>query len=108
MTVEVIVQFHCKDALALNELVSWVASEEGLPLIRRAEGCRRIDLLVNREGNQGCFVETWDSKEAHQTFMDFREISGTLEKLAPLLSGPPEVLYFSKVDIDDAASRKAA
>ena len=109
MSIEVILHLNLKDRQAYDEVMQAMADPEtGLSFTARQTKCKRVDMLVNRAENKICMTETWDSQESYQAYLAVREEMGLMEFLNPLLSQPPEFLFFDSVDIDDLMSKKAA
>ena len=43
-------------------------------------------------------IEQWDSREHHQKYLAWRTETGVMEKLASMLTAPPSIRYFERLD----------
>jgi quinol monooxygenase YgiN len=69
-----------------------------LPDTRKFEGCRFVHAHRHRtDENRVLLIEEWDSVEAYEKYFAWRNSSGTLAPLGPLLAGPPQIDYWPRV-----------
>lgn len=71
----------------------------GLPGTRRAEGCRSIDVYLEEDGRTVVAVESWDSKDHYQSYLEWREESGALKAMEALLEAPLHIRFLSALDV---------
>lgn len=48
--------------------------------------------------NRIVIVELWNARDDHQKYLGWREETGVLGTLAGMLTGPPDIQYFDKLD----------
>jgi quinol monooxygenase YgiN len=71
-----------------------------LPETRAFEGCLEITVHQNEDDRTDVvLLEHWASKEAHETYMEWRRERGDLERLSQGLAGPPKTRYFTNLDV---------
>jgi len=68
--------------------------ENGLGLTRAFKGFHHISIHIEEDSNHVLFFQKWDSKEAHQSYVKYREESGVLSELLELFENEPEVKYY--------------
>jgi len=70
-----------------------------LPDTRRYDGCQGIDVQFNLDdpGNM-VLVEQWESRGHHEKYAQWRTETGVVDKLVSMLTGPPSIRYFERVD----------
>ena len=72
---------------------------EILPGTRAYDGCQGIDVYSNTEDTGTMVaVEHWDSRAHHEKYMGWRTETGFMDKLGPMLAGPPSVRYLERID----------
>ena len=67
----------------MSDLITFMDSENILPITRNFKGCKSVIQFANKENNIHVSVERWDSAESHQKYIDFRinkDKSGAAEK----------------------------
>lgn len=65
-----------------------------LPATRAYDGCHRVDVYRSREEPaRVVLIEEWQSVDQHQAYVAWRESSGVLELMGPLLQGDVETTY---------------
>lgn len=69
------------------------------PDTRAYEGCIGFDIYIDQD-NPGTvlFFEEWESKQHYENYGKWRQETGLLETLAPLLAGLPSPSYVEKFD----------
>jgi quinol monooxygenase YgiN len=89
MSVDVVITFQASEGNAERLLA---LLREGRDFSRRAEGCEAFELFQRQDDpDKFMFMERWTSIEAHHANMAQNVVaSGHLEKLMPLLVGPPD------------------
>lgn len=71
-----------------------------LPDTRAYQGCQGLDLLIDQDAPERLVVlEKWESRAHYERYLAWREESGTVAKVGPMLAAPPTVRYF---DVDRA------
>ncbi len=96
MSVLVLLEAQVKSE-AVDDMKSFLA--EILPDTRAYDGCQGIDAHFNIEdtGNM-VLVEHWDSRAHYEKYLAWRTETGVLDKLGAMLTGPPSIRYFEKID----------
>lgn len=66
---------------------------------RAYDGCQGIDAYSNTEdpGNMVA-IEYWDSRAHYEKYLAWRTETGFLDKLDAMLTGPPNIQYFERID----------
>ncbi len=97
MSVLVILEIQAKPE-NVSDMKSLLA--EALPDTRAYDGCQGIDIYSNTEdsGNM-VFIEYWDSRAHHEKYIAWRTETGDMDKFGAMLTGPPSIRYFEKVDV---------
>ncbi len=67
---------------------------KGLGLTRQFKGFHHISIHMEENSNHVLFFQKWDSKEAHQSYVRYREESGVLSELLNLFENEPVVKYY--------------
>ncbi|MEJ2406613.1 MAG: antibiotic biosynthesis monooxygenase [Candidatus Thiodiazotropha sp.] len=73
--------------------------EENLPNVRGFYGNTKVKVLFDENNNEMLLDEEWLSTERHQDYLKFISGNGVLEALEEFLVGPPQIKYFTLVDI---------
>ena len=61
------------------------------------EGCQLIKGGYNKDTNEVILYEVWDSKEAHQKYVNWRVEIGDIPKLVESSTKEPEIIYHEEV-----------
>ena len=61
------------------------------------EGCQLIKGGYNKDTNEVILYEVWDSKEAHQKYVNWRVEIGDIPKLVEFSTKEPEIIYHEEV-----------
>ena len=70
-----------------------------LPDTRSFEGCQGVQLYESKDEPTKLTIHArWDSEEAQKKYIEWRMESGTLEKLMPMLSDPPNMQVYGIID----------
>jgi len=73
--------------------------KEILPDTRSFEGCQGVQLYESEEEPTKLTIHAkWISKEAQKKYIEWRMETGTLEKLMPMLSDPPNMQVHGIID----------
>jgi quinol monooxygenase YgiN len=82
---------------AVNDVKSMLKAI--LPDTRAYAGCQGIDIYGNLDdGGNLVFYERWESRDHYQKYLNWRTETGALAKLGAMLSGPPKIRYYERVD----------
>jgi quinol monooxygenase YgiN len=82
----------------ISNMKSYLA--EILPDTRSYDGCRKIDVYFNTEDTSNMVVvEHWDSRAHHEKYVAWRTETGFMDRIDPMLAGPPSLRYFERVDV---------
>lgn len=66
-----------------------------LPDTRAFAGCLGLELLVNQDDPARIVVwEHWESRGHYEKYLEWRETSGTVDEIEPMLAGPPAIHYY--------------
>jgi quinol monooxygenase YgiN len=66
---------------------------------RTFDGFQTIDLTYNVDDPSNWVItELWDTKEAYQKYLQFRQTDGTLDEVGAVCVGAPSVRIFDIVD----------
>ena len=61
------------------------------------DGCLALVPYSNQDDSANLvIVEEWETKEHHQKYMAWRQETGFIEKVGPMLAAPPSTRYFNK------------
>ena len=72
---------------------------ELLPDTRAYDGCQSVDCYDNTETKGNIVLyEIWDSRAHQERYLQWRSETGTLAPLQALVTAPPKIQYFDKVD----------
>ncbi len=93
-TTTVIVHFHAKPGME-SDLRRFL--RPAIPRLSDLEGCCGGSLFHDIDTpDLFVLVEHWESVSAHKNYIDRIERDGTMDKLLPLLAGPPKRRYLNK------------
>ena len=96
MSVIVLLEAHVKPE-AIDELKS--SLKVLLPETRAYDGCQGIDIYGNTEDEGNLvFYERWDSREHYEKYLAWRTETGVMDQLGAMLTAPPSIRYFERVD----------
>jgi len=73
--------------------------EENLPNVRGFKGNLNVSVLFDNVANELLLDEEWLSVESHQAYLGFISSNGILEQLSHFLSEPPQIKYFTLIDV---------
>jgi quinol monooxygenase YgiN len=66
-----------------------------LPTTRNYNGCRYCNTLTNADvPNEIVLIQEWDSRDAQQRYIQWRQETGALSELVALLAEPPTVEFW--------------
>ncbi|HLY55456.1 MAG TPA: antibiotic biosynthesis monooxygenase [Stellaceae bacterium] len=67
-----------------------------LPDTRKYPGCHFVHAYRHAtDENRVILIEEWDSIAAYEGYFAWRQSSGTLAPLGPLLAGPPQIDFWA-------------
>ena len=73
--------------------------KEILPDTRAYEGCLGVDVISNQdESTNIVLVEKWETRQHYEKYLGWRQETGFVDRLVALLSAPPSIRYYDKVD----------
>ena len=73
--------------------------KEILPDTRAYEGCQSIDMYGNLDESTNLVLyECWESRQYYEKYLAWRNETGVVEKLGSMLSGPPSIRYYERVE----------
>ena len=73
---------------------------EILPDTRAYEGCEGLEVHLNQDdGDNLVLVEHWQSRPHYEKYFAWRQETGLLDRLGPLLGAPPSVRFLDDTGI---------
>ena len=67
---------------------------------RAYDGCNEMTFTVNQDDPTDIvFVESWDSREQYEKYFAWRQETGALDAVAPMLVSPPTKRFLDTVDM---------
>jgi len=74
--------------------------ESLLPVTREYPGFISMDVFVNQDDqNDIVCVEEWESRNAYETYFNWRAENGVFEKLATMIAAEPRVRFLDNTNI---------
>ena len=71
-----------------------------LPDTRKYEGCEGLDVKINNdEPDNLVIVERWQSRPHYEKYFAWRQETGLIDRLGPLLGAPPNIRYLDDTGI---------
>jgi quinol monooxygenase YgiN len=96
MSVMVLLEVQVKPE-AVDEIKA--AMKQALPDTRAFDGCQRVTMYSNQDDPTNMvLVEQWDSREHYEKYLAWRTETGMMDQVGAILSAPPSIRYFDKVD----------
>ena len=96
MSVTVVVTFPIKPEF-FDEIES--DFKKNLPDTRAYDGCSGIDIYRNDDNPADIIaVQHWESRIHYEKYLAWRTETGTLDHLVGMLTGPPDIRYYARVD----------
>ena len=92
----VIIKCPCHEEGA-SKLIDWAKSDDGFSVTRTHKGFKHIELLVDEDNKTIYLYEQWDSKEDHQTYLNFRIENGFEDFMGEILEGELSISYLSNI-----------
>ncbi|MBI2969883.1 MAG: antibiotic biosynthesis monooxygenase [Gammaproteobacteria bacterium] len=69
--------------------------QHGAGVSRAYTGCCGLDLLVDQDDPGHIVVwERWESRRQYEEYLEWRDTSGTVAEIEPLLAGSPSIHYY--------------
>lgn len=73
---------------------------EILPDTRAYDGCEGLDVHLNQDdGDNLVIVERWQSRQHYEKYFAWRQETGLIDRLGPLLGAPPSIRYLDETGI---------
>ena len=73
---------------------------EVLPDTRAYDGCEGLDVHLNQDdANNLVIVERWQSRPHYEKYFAWRQETGFIDRLGPLLGAPPSIRYLDDTGI---------
>ena len=70
-----------------------------LPDTRAYDGCNGLTVHANQDENANLvLISQWDSRRHYERYFAWREETGMIEEMGPLLTAPPRRRYLGHVD----------
>ncbi len=74
--------------------------KEVLPEMRAYKGCQSLEVYQDQDGESSMlFYSIWDSRQHHETYLAWRQESGTFDQFKALLAEPPTFRYLDATGI---------
>ena len=90
----VLVLFDCEAGAGSEEAVM-ARFAELFPDTRAFDGCESCTLHRDQDApGRFVLVERWATRANYEAYLQWRTERGDVERLAPLLAGPPTIRYF--------------
>ena len=71
-----------------------------LPDTRAYDGCKFLDAYRSQDDAADIvIVEQWESRERYEEYLAWRAETGMLDHLGSLLTGPPSIRYYDRLDV---------
>lgn len=68
---------------------------KALPGTRGFEGCEHLETYLDQdEPGHVLLIETWGARSDHESYLEWRMETGSMEMMAPYLTAPPKFAYF--------------
>ena len=80
-----------------SKLIDFAKSDDGFSVTRAYKGFKHIELLLEEDNKTIYLYEQWDSKEDHQTYLNFRIENGLLDFMGEILEGELSISYLSNI-----------
>ena len=82
----------------IEEFTAYIASVVGET--RSYDGCELMTFNVNQDDpTDVTFIESWENREKYEHYFAWRQESGSLDNLGPMLVGPPNVRFLDEVEM---------
>ena len=73
---------------------------EILPDTRSFDGCEGLDVKINSDDpNNLVLVERWQSRPHYEKYFAWRQETGLIDRLGPVLGAPPSIRYLDDTGI---------
>jgi len=67
---------------------------------RRYEGCEGLEVKINQDDTDNLvIIERWQSRQHYEKYFAWRQETGLLDRLGPLLGAPPALRYLEDTGI---------
>ena len=97
MSVLVLVEIKLQDD-KVEDFTTYIASI--VADTRSYDGCEEMTFRVNQDDpTDVMFVETWESREKYEKYFAWREESGALDVLGPMIAAAPNKRFYDEVDM---------
>ena len=67
------------------------------PETRDYSGCQSIDAYVAEDGLTLCFIELWDSQDQFDSYLSWRQESGSFDQFLSMIDGELDIQSFDKL-----------
>jgi quinol monooxygenase YgiN len=102
MSVTVVVELQARPD-TLEQLRSGIVGM--VPDALAYDGCEGVTVYENADDATLILVEPWASRAHHERYLAWRTERGELDAVVGMLTGPPSIRYFSRVEAPTAAAR---
>ena len=97
MSVLVLLEINVKPG-SMDDLTTYL--RDGLHHTRGSAGCNGLTVHKGQDDpNNLVIVESWDTREQYETYLNWRAERGDLEKMSAWVDGPPSIRYFDNVGV---------
>ncbi|UCH47737.1 MAG: antibiotic biosynthesis monooxygenase [Betaproteobacteria bacterium] len=73
---------------------------EVLPDTRAYDGCEGLEVHINQDdGDNLILLERWQSRPHYEKYFAWRQETGLIDRLGPLLGAPPNIRYLDETGI---------
>ena len=80
-----------------SKLIDFLKSDDGFSVTRTHKGFKHIELLVEEDNKTIWLYEQWETKEDHQTYLNWRMETGFGDFMGEILEGEFSLSYLSNI-----------
>ena len=92
----VIAKLPCHEEGA-SKFIDFSKSDDGFSVTRAYKGFKHIELLAGEDNKSMWIYEQWETKEDHQTYLNFRIENGFEDFMGEILEGELSISYLSNI-----------
>lgn len=97
MSVLVLLEINVKPG-SMDDLTAYLRDE--LHHTRGSDGCNGLTVHQGQDdSNNVVIVESWDSRQQYEAYLNWRAERGDLEKMGAWVEGAPTIRYFDSVGV---------
>lgn len=82
----------------VDEFTAYIASI--IHETRGYDGCNSMTFTLDQDDpTTAVFVESWESREKYEAYFAWRQETGALDKIGPMVAGPPSKRFLDVVEM---------